>query len=122
MPQCTMARPDELTAMEILSVYAAVWSDTQKMLDAARGEDWDNLIGLEQGRRPQVEKMLQMDSGNVENPEFLTRKSELIRSIITADEEIKLLTRKWMDKLGETLNIIGVDKRLKQAYGTSDRG
>lgn len=112
-----MARPDEMKAMEILSVYAAVWSDTQQMLGAARGEDWDNLIGLEQGRRSQVEKILQMDRGTEESREFLTRKSELIRSIISADEEIKLLTHKWMGKLKETLSIIGVDKRLKQAYG-----
>lgn len=103
--------------MEILSLYAAAWSDTQRMLSAARNEDWDNLIGLEQSRRSHVDKVLQMDKGNMENPEFLARKSELIRSIISADEEIKLLTHKWMDKLKETLGIFGTDKRLKQAYG-----
>ena len=112
-----MAQPDKSKAMEILSLYAAAWSETQKMLGAARSGDWDNLIGLEQSRRCQVEKILQIDKGNVENREFLTRKSELIRSIISADEEIKLLTHKWMDKLKETLGIIGVDKRLQQAYG-----
>lgn len=117
MPQSTMAQPDKLPAMEILSLYAAAWSDTQKMLSAARNEDWDNLIGLEQNRRSHVDKVLQMDKGNMENREFLARKSELIRSIISADEEIKLLTRAWMEQLKETLGVIGMDKRLQQAYG-----
>ncbi len=114
-----MARLDEMKAMEILSLYETIWSDTQKMLSAARNGDWDNLIGLEQGRRSQVDKILQLDKCNMENREFLARKSELIRSIISADEEIKSLTHAWMDKLKETLGIFGVDKRLKQAYGVS---
>lgn len=114
-----MARLDQLQTMEILSLYTLAWADTQKMLGAARNEDWDNLLSLEQSRSAQVEKILQLDRGNNENREFMTRKAELIRSIISANEEIKLLTQQWMSKLKESLTIIGMDKRLKQAYAAS---
>lgn len=114
-----MAQLDQLQAMEILSVYTLAWVDTQKMLRAAQNEDWDNLLSLEQSRSIQVEKILQLDKGNGGNPEFMTRKAELIRSIISANEEIKLLTQQWMSKLKESLTIIGMDKRLKQAYAAS---
>lgn len=116
-----MARPDEFDTMEILSLYEVAWADTQKMLAAATSEDWDNLVSLEQSRGSRIAQIMQADKGAMENREFLLRKAELIRSILSADERIKLLTNAWLDELKKTLNTIGIDKRMQQAYASAER-
>ena len=90
--------------------------DTQKMLGAARAGDWDGLVQLESNRRTKIDQILQINQSRIKDQELVARQSELIRNILSADEEIKRLTCSWMDKIQQELGVIGVDKRLQQAY------
>lgn len=90
--------------------------DTQKMLGAARAGDWDGLVQLESARQAKVDQILQINQSRIKDQELIARQSELIRNILSTDEEIKRLTCSWMDKIQQELSVIGVDKRLQQAY------
>ena len=114
--QHIMAQPDQLKATETLSPCTEAWIDTQKMLDSARAGDWDGLVQLESARQAKIDQILQINQSRIKDQELIARQSELIRNILSADEEIKRLTCSWMDKIQQELGVIGVDKRLQQAY------
>ena len=114
--QHIMAQPDQLKPMEALSSFTEAWMDTQKMLDSARAGDWDGLVQLESARQAKIDQILQINQSRIKDQELIARQSELIRNILSADEEIKRLTCSWMDKIQQELSVIGVDKRLQQAY------
>ena len=111
-----MARSDQLKTTETLSPCTEAWMDTQKMLGAARTGDWDGLVQLESARQAKIDQILQINRSRIKDQELVARQSELIRNILSADEEIKRLTSSWMDKIQQELSVIGVDKRLQQAY------
>jgi flagellar protein FliT len=111
-----MAQPDQLKSLEALCSFTEAWMDTQKMLGAARTGDWDGLVQLESNRQAKIDQILQINQSCIKDQELVARQSELIRNILSTDEEIKHLTRSWMDKIQQELGVIGVDKRLQQAY------
>jgi flagellar protein FliT len=114
--QHIMAQPDQLKSMEAPPSFTEAWMDTQKMLGAARAGDWDGLVQLESNRQAKVDQILQINQSRIKDQELVAHQSELIRNILSTDEEIKRLTRSWMDKIQQELGVIGVDKRLQQAY------
>jgi len=111
-----MAQPDQLKSLEVLSSFTEAWMDTQKMLGSARAGDWDGLVQLESARQTKIDQILQINQSRIKDQELVAHQSELIRNILSTDEEIKHLTRSWMDKIQQELGVIGMDKRLQQAY------
>ena len=111
-----MAQPDQLKSLEAPPSFTEAWMDTQKMLDSARAGDWDGLVQLESARQAKIDQILQINQSRIKDQELVARQSELIRNILSTDEEIKRLTCSWMDKIQQELSVIGVDKRLQQAY------
>ena len=114
--QHIMAQPDQLKSMEAPTSITEAWVDTQKMLDSARAGDWDGLVQLESNRQAKIDQILQINQSRIKDQELVAHQSELIRNILSTDEEIKRLTCSWMDKIQQELGVIGVDKRLQQAY------
>lgn len=102
---------------KIIEAYEGAWALTQRMLDAARQSDWDQLVELEQQRSKIIEHLETLDTGVAEG-RWRERKRELIRATLSADEEIRTLTRDWMRELREVLNSLNAEQKLNRTYGS----
>ena len=107
-----------MNSAELLKQYDAIWRLTQKMLEAARQEEWDQLIELEQTRAAHIDAMMKQENEGQWAREEQFQKGELIRRILAADEEIKNLSVTRMGELQELLGSIGTEKKLSKIYET----
>ena len=101
---------------EVIAKYEAAWQLTHRMVEAARNNDWDGLIEFEKERSVLIGQLMESDKNEIS--EFLLRqnKADVIRKILSADEEIATLTKAWMGEISEVLNSVNAGKKLEQAY------
>lgn len=102
----------------MLALYEDLWLLTRQMLDAARKGDWGALIEGELKRSAWVERMRLQNESSITNTVEQQKAGEIIRNILAADSEIKLLTEAWKGELKEILGSIGIEKKLNKAYET----
>jgi flagellar protein FliT len=105
---------------QILAAYSAAWNATQRMLQAARAEQWDALIELEQGRDGLLAQLMQAQAPTQTkasvDPQQAAETARLIRNILAADQQIQGLTRAWMDEINGVLGSVQAEKKLLKAY------
>ena len=82
--------------------------------------EWDELVALAQSYSVCVGELESGDSNDMSDPAVRERKAELIRGILAMDAEIKVLVQDWMTEIGEVLNSINADKKLKKTYEISE--
>jgi len=102
--------------VQILAAYSAAWNATQRMLEAARTEQWDALIALEQGRDGLLAQLMQAPAQPSGDQQQAAETTRLIRSILAADQQIQGLTRAWMDEINGVLSSVQAEKKLLKAY------
>lgn len=105
-----------MSSKEVVAAYADVLALTERMLEAARGNDWDALVRIEQERDRQVETLRQQDVDPGRVPELRARKRELIEAIMARDAEVRSLTEDWMHELREILESAGNVQKLQKTY------
>lgn len=107
-----------MNCAQLLARYEDVWRLTQQMLESAQRGDWDRLTAFEHERAAIVDQLVRQEDEKVWGPAERARKGDLIRAILEADAEIKVLTESWMGELQEILGSIGAEKKLHKAYET----
>lgn len=100
---------------QIIATYETILNITEQMLKAAKSNDWDYLMALEEDCRTSVERL------RAANPEPLSgeyqqRKVEIIHKVLSDDAEIRNITQPWMGHLQGLIGSIGQEKKLAQAY------
>lgn len=115
--RASYGRPGSVSE-SIVAVYEALWLLTQQMLEAARNEEWDSLIGLGQQRGALVDIMKGRDDVSAMTAIEQQQTGEIIHHILAADAEIRLGTEAWMGELQEMLGSISAEKKLHKAYET----
>jgi len=103
-------------SVAVLQCYEKALELTRGMLGAAQRSEWDALIALEKERTKVIDQLRHLDLDHGRDGESLSRKRELIRGILTCDEQIQLLTQDWMRELREVLGSIRSGQRLSQTY------
>ena len=73
----------------IVAGYENLWLLTQQMLEAARNEEWDTLIGLEQQRGALAEVMKGRDGVSAMTAVEQQQAGEIIQHILAAAAEIR---------------------------------
>lgn len=101
----------------LLANYESMAHLSQQMLEAAKAEAWDQLLELEKSRNLVEAELQRSDSGTWGKPDSL-KKSQIIRAILHANDEIKMLTQNWIGGLQNNLGSLTMERRLKQAYDT----
>lgn len=101
----------------IIAAYEAILALTGQMLEAARNDDWDRLVALEQDCKKRVEELIAENTGQPLSGQFQQRKAQIIREVLADDAEIRNITEPWMTQLQHILGSAGREKRLHQAYG-----
>lgn len=88
------------------------------MLEAARQGRWDELAGFVQTRASLTQQLMEQESQDLWESEEQNQRNDLIRYILATDEEIKILTKSWMNELQERLGSVGTEAKLQKAYET----
>jgi flagellar protein FliT len=106
-----------MTNLELMEIYENVALITDKMLNAAKSEDWDLLIELETHCSTHV-KTLQMNETQDElTEEMRQRKVNVIKKILADDREIRVLTEPWMEQLSQIMQSSQSSRLLTKTYG-----
>lgn len=105
-----------MTGSELLKRYEGMLNLSQQMLTSAKQADWDRLIELEQARATVVDGLKNDDKIQWQGADG-SKKEVLIRGILAADAETRILTEAWMKELQGSLGNISTEKKLQKAYG-----
>jgi flagellar protein FliT len=101
---------------QVIATYETILSITEQMLQAAKKNDWDYLMALEEDCRTSVEKLMSANPAPLTG-EYQQRKVEIIHKVLADDAEIRNITQPWMGHLQGLIGSIGHEKKLVQAYG-----
>ena len=102
---------------QIIATYETIRSITEQMLQAAKSNDWNYLMALEEDCRTNVAKLLSANPAPLSG-EFQQRKVEIIHKVLADDAEIRNITQPWMGHLQGLIGSIGHERKLEQAYGS----
>jgi len=100
----------------VLSTYASAWTLTQRMLEAAQGEDWDVLIELGRERDVLFDQLVQAQPAPPADPQQASELALLIRRLLETEQQIQGLSRAWMDEINGVLSSVQAEKKLLKAY------
>lgn len=100
----------------VIEVYEAIEGLSQRMLEAAKNHEWDELIALDEKRLILLDNLKLSEPGRGVETQLDARKSDLIQRILKDDAETKALTEAWMVELRELLDSISTEKKLNDAY------
>jgi len=109
-----------LNAREVVEGYEAVLATSLRMRDAARRSEWENLVVLDEQRFALLRNLLAEDGGDLGLDELNQKKISLIHAILDCDVETGALTKVWMAELRQILDSIGTEKKLGDAYASSE--
>jgi flagellar protein FliT len=102
-----------------IEIYEEMSALSARMVEAARANDWDNLIRLE---KSVVALRLSLaaddDNSRLSAPE-IEMKRTLIQRILDDDAEIRRHTEPWMEQVRQFLGGNERRKRVESAYGAS---
>ncbi|HWT55013.1 MAG TPA: flagellar protein FliT [Rhodocyclaceae bacterium] len=100
-----------------IELYEEMTTLSARMVEAARRNDWDNLIELE---RSVGELRLRIaeddDNGRLDSRER-ERKAALIQRILADDAEIRRHTEPWMEQVRQFLGGARRKRQVDQTYG-----
>jgi len=99
-------------------MYNAILATTGKMLVAARNNQWDELVSLEQECKQLTKMLTKEELGTILDKELLQKKVSIIHQILDDDAQIREITEPWMSRLQEMLNSNKHTRNLQQAYLT----
>ena len=105
--------PSQIELYEEMSALSA------QMVDAARANAWDQLIGLEK-RVATLRDMLMRDEAVFTLlPDEVETKRALIQRILDDDAEIRRHTEPWMDQVRRFLGDSNRRQQVEHAYGAN---
>ncbi len=102
--------PSQTTLYEEMSILSA------QMVEAARANDWDRLIALEQAVA-KLRAMLMNDDNNALTESELESKTRLIQRILEDDAEVRRHTEPWMERLRHFLGDAAKKRLRAQSNG-----
>ena len=104
------------TTMNPLTLYETMSEISARMVDAARANDWDRLVALEQDVAHLRDTLALEDRRPALSAEQRERKVRLIRRILADDAEVRRHTEPWMDSVRKMLGRGARERSVRQAY------
>lgn len=102
-----------------IEIYQEMSALSARMVEAARANDWDNLIALEKSVVALRLSLANDDDSTRLSPEELELKRTLIQRILDDDAEIRRHTEPWMEQVRQFLGGNRRRKQVESAYGAS---
>ena len=99
-----------------ISRYEEMATLSSRMVEAARGKDWDSLVSLEKSVSALRKSLADEDNAGLSSVD-MERKAALIQQILVDDAEIRRHTEPWMEHLRKFLGDASKKKQVDRAYG-----
>ncbi|RTL57836.1 MAG: flagellar protein FliT [Rhodocyclaceae bacterium] len=88
-----------------------------RMVEAARAQDWDQLVSLEKSVSRLRNSLGADDDNSRLSPGEIERKYVLIQRILEDDAEVRRHTEPWMEHVRQFLGNNNQRRRVERAYG-----
>ena len=109
-----------MKSTDVIATYEALLETSGQMLEAARREDWDGLVELEQRCRTGIERLIADPLDGALDARLQRRKADIIRQVLADDARIRDITEPWLTKIQGMLQAGNREKNLQRAYGAPE--
>ncbi|MBV5296808.1 MAG: flagellar protein FliT [Rhodoferax sp.] len=80
----------------LIDFYKAIENSSAKMLDAARSEDWDQVVRFEGACAVRIEQLRDRATSEQLAPEQRVEKTRIMQRILNNDAQIRYLAEPWL--------------------------
>jgi flagellar protein FliT len=101
-----------------ITLYEEMSSLSTRMVEAARANDWNRLVSLEQAVAALRRTLMDSPDDNLSQGE-VNLKATLIQRILDDDAEIRRHTEPWMEQVRQYLGSTVRQRRINDAYSAS---
>lgn len=81
----------------LIDYYKAIEDSSRKMLDAAKAEDWDQVVRFEGACAVLIEQLRVKARSEELQPEQRKEKTRIMQRILMNDAQIRYLAEPWLD-------------------------
>lgn len=98
--------------------YESIAEASARMLDAARGGDWDGLVCTERECASLIHQLqaIERTPATALEPQGNRERIHILQLILRHDAEIRDLTQHWLRGLGQLLRASGLERTAHSAY------
>jgi flagellar protein FliT len=100
-----------------IDLYQQMNALSARMVEAARANDWDQLIDLERNVAALRDTLMAEDGNEALAPDEVEQKRRLIQNILQDDAEVRRHTEPWMEHVRRFLGGDTRKRQVDQAYG-----
>ncbi|MBC7391867.1 MULTISPECIES: flagellar protein FliT [unclassified Variovorax] len=86
---------------DLMDYYKAIESSSRQMLDAARREDWDDVVRCEGACAVLIEQLRFLAKSQDLPKDLRSEKSRIMQRILRNDAEIRILAEPWLSTFAE---------------------
>lgn len=101
-----------------IEIYEQMSQLSTRMVEAARSNDWEKLIDLEQAVAALRESLMRDADNSQPTRQETEKKRDLIQRILQDDAEVRRHTEPWMEQVRRFLTGDVRKRQVDQAYGT----
>ncbi|MCC6916207.1 flagellar protein FliT [Nitrosomonas sp.] len=102
--------------MQMIAAYEEILAITDRMLQAAKNSNWDELVALELDCKQLTARLMTQNAREQLSEEQKQKKVGLIHGILERDAEIRAITEPWMAQLQNRLTSSSQQRKLEQTY------
>ncbi len=81
---------------QLIDYYRAIEDSSRKMLDAAKAEDWDEVVRLEGACAVLIEQLRYRSRSEDLLPEQRAEKTRIMQRILSNDAQVRYLAEPWL--------------------------
>jgi len=90
-------------SQQLIDFYKAIEDSSARMLDAAKSEDWEQVVHFEGACAVLIEQLRSRASSEQLLPEQRAEKSRIMQRILNNDAQIRYLAEPWLTHCEQNL-------------------
>ena len=83
-------------SQQLIDYYKAIENSSAKMLDAAKTEDWEQVVRFEGACAVLIEQLRERAASEQLHPEQRAEKTRIMQRILNNDAQIRYLAEPWL--------------------------
>lgn len=105
-----------MTNVNLIHHYETIAETTDRMLAAARANDWETLCAVENECARKIKDLKSIDDPKQLSPEDQQKRMALLKHMLANDAAIPNLTEPWMKHIESLIMSGQQDQQLKSTY------
>jgi len=92
-------------SQQLIDYYKAIEDSSRQMLDAAKSEDWDQVVRYEGVCALLIEQLRELAQGVTLKPDQRAEKTRIMQRILSNDAQIRYLAEPWLNHFEPNLGV-----------------